>query len=102
AQPAQFVALLRRETVCALAGVNRCLLQPVPDGLRRRLELARQFFRRPAFADQLDDPLPELRWIRPMALRHRGPSFPPQRWGVHETGSTPVLVFERAYRVGKV
>src|SRR2546427_182132 len=21
---------------------------------------------------------------------HRGPSFPPQRWGVHETGSTPL------------
>jgi hypothetical protein len=32
---------------------------------------------------------PELRRVRRMALRHRGPYFPPQRWGVHETGPTP-------------
>ncbi len=38
------------------------------------------------WADQVDDPLPEFRRVRRMALRHRGPSFPPQRWGVHENG----------------
>src|SRR2546422_9491699 len=48
-----------------------------------------QLLRRSPFANQLDEPLPELRRVRPMALRHRGRSFPPQPWGVHETGSTP-------------
>src|SRR2546422_7149461 len=49
-----------------------------------------QLLRRSPFANQLDEPLPELRRVRPMALRHRGRSFPPQPWGVHGTGSTPV------------
>src|SRR5439155_16298219 len=39
--------------------------------------------------DQLDHLPPERRRVRPMALRHRGRSLPPQPWGVHETGSTP-------------
>src|SRR2546422_4369490 len=50
-----------------------------------------QLLRRSPFANQLDEPLPELRRVRPMALRHRGRSFPPQPWGVHGTGSTPPL-----------
>src|SRR2546422_11330169 len=52
-----------------------------------------QLLRRSPFANQLDEPLPELRRVRPMALRHRGRSFPPQPWGVHGTGSTPDLAF---------
>jgi len=31
----------------------------------------------------------ELRWVRSTVLRHRGRSFPPQPWGIHETRSTP-------------
>ena len=42
-----------------------------------------------ALVDQLDDALPKRRRVRPMTLRHRGLSFRPQPWGVHETGSTP-------------
>src|SRR5262245_25720997 len=34
--------------------------------------------------------LPELLWVRPMALPHRERSFPPQQWAVHETGSTTI------------
>src|SRR3989442_15552049 len=57
--------LLRREAVRALAGVKRRLLHPVPDCLGGRLELARQLLRRSPFANQLDEPLPELRrrWL---------------------------------------
>jgi hypothetical protein len=62
---------------------------PVPDRLGRGFELLRQFLGCPPFTNQLNDPLPELRRIRPMTLRHRGRSFPPQPWGVHETGSSP-------------
>jgi hypothetical protein len=43
-----------------------------------------------------------------MALRHRGRSFPPQPWGVHETGATPNndktignLIAEAMEKVGK-
>ena len=35
-----------------------------------------------------------------MALGHRGRSFPPQRWGVHETGSTPADGLERVLDSG--
>lgn len=31
----------------------------------------------------------ELWWTRPMALRYRGRSLPPQPWGVHGAGSPP-------------
>src|SRR6266498_5060069 len=65
------------------------LPDPVPNGLGRGFELPRQLLRRPPLVDQLNDPLPERRRIRPMTLRHRGLSFP-QRWGVHETGSSPL------------
>ena len=39
----------------------------------------------PPFVDQFADALPELRWVRPTALRHRGCSFPPQPWGLPRT-----------------
>src|SRR6266481_5646628 len=45
------------------------LLDPVPDRLGPRVS------------------------IRPMPLRHRGRSSPPRPWGVHETGSSPLLKF---------
>src|SRR5437667_6998363 len=81
--------LLRREAVRALAGVEGRLLHPVPDRLRRGLKLAPELLGRSAMPDQLDHLPPERRRVRPMALRHRGRSLPPQPWGVHETGSTP-------------
>src|SRR5437879_12729312 len=81
--------LLRREAVRALAGVEGRLLHPVPDRLGRGLKLAPELLGRSAMPDQLDHLPPERRPVRPMALRHRGRSFPPQPWGVHETGSTP-------------
>src|SRR5438445_3743216 len=82
--------LLRREAVRALAGVEGRLLHPVPDRLGRGLKLAPELLGRSAMPDQLDHLPPERRRVRPMALRHRGRSLPPQPWGVHETGSTPV------------
>src|SRR5712692_6389618 len=84
--------LLRREAVRALAGVERRLLHPVPDRLGRGLKLAPELLGRSAMPDQFDHLPPERRRIRPMALRHRGRSLPPQRWGVHATGSTPGIV----------
>src|SRR5437016_3866210 len=81
--------LLRREAVRALAGVEGRLLHPVPDRLGRGLKLAPELLGRSAMPDQLDHLPPERRRVRPMALRHRGRSLPPQPWGVHETGSTP-------------
>src|SRR5438105_14214712 len=81
--------LLRREAVRALAGVEGRLLHPVPDRLGRGLKLAPALLGRSAMPDQLDHLPPERRRVRPMALRHRGRSLPPQPWGVHETGSTP-------------
>src|SRR2546426_3734658 len=81
--------LLRREAVRALAGVEGRLLHPVPDRLGRGLKLAPELLGRSAMPDQLDHLPPERRRVRPMALRHRGRSPPPQPWGVHETGSTP-------------
>src|SRR5438132_13858996 len=83
--------LLRREAVRALAGVEGRLLHPVPDRLGRGLTLAPELLGRSAMPDQLDHLPPERRRVRPMALRHRGRSLPPQPWGVHETGSTPGL-----------
>src|SRR5207247_7086710 len=88
-QPAHFVLLGRRQAVPAVPLITVGLAHPVPDALGRRLELPSELLGRPSFANQLDDALPELRWVRPTALRHRGCSFPPQPWGVHETGSTP-------------
>src|SRR5437879_13656001 len=82
--------LLRREAVRALAGVEGRLLHPVPDRLGRGLKLAPELLGRSAMPDQLDHLPPERRRVRPMALRHRGRSLPPQPWGVHETGSTPL------------
>src|SRR5574341_1428872 len=82
--------LLRREAVRPLAGIQRRLLHPVPDRLGRRLKLAPELLRGPAPPDQLNHLPPERRRVRPMALRHRG-LLPPQRWGVHETGSTPMI-----------
>src|SRR5437588_12866705 len=81
--------LLRREAVRALAGVEGRLLHPVPDRLGRGLKPAPELLGRSAMPDQLDHLPPERRRVRPMALRHRGRSLPPQPWGVHETGSTP-------------
>src|SRR5437870_13839429 len=81
--------LLRREAVRALAGVEGRLLHPVPDRLGRGLKPAPELLGRAAMPDQLDHLPPERRPVRPMALRHRGRSLPPQPWGVHETGSTP-------------
>src|SRR6266849_381014 len=81
--------LLRREAVRALAGVKRRLLHPVPDRLGRGLKFAPELLGRSAMPDQLDHLPPERRRVRPMALRHRGRSLPPQPWGVHATGSTP-------------
>ena len=52
--------MFRRQPVGALASVKCRLLHPVPDRLRRGLELAGQFFRRSPFTDQLDDHLGEL------------------------------------------
>src|SRR2546426_10069511 len=66
-----------------------CAVSSTSARARRRLELPPELLGRPSFADQFDDALPELRWVWPTALRHRGCSFPPQPWGVHETGSTP-------------
>src|SRR5437867_10934196 len=82
--------LLRREAVRALAGVEGRLLHPVPDRLGRGLKLAPERLGRSAMPDQLDHLPPERRRVRPMALRHRGRSLPPQPWGVHETGSIPI------------
>src|SRR5437763_15888364 len=84
--------LLRREAVRALAGVEGRLLHPVPDRLGRGLKLAPELLGRSAMPDQLDHLPPERRRVRPMALRHRGRSLPPQPWGVHETGSTPLTI----------
>src|SRR5438270_13662695 len=90
--------LLRREAVRALAGVEGRLLHPVPDRLGRGLKLAPELLGRSAMPDQLDHLPPERRRVRPMALRHRGRSLPPQPWGVHETGSTPLgLVRPRCF-----
>src|SRR5207244_3501150 len=89
AEPTQLLMLLRREAVRALAGVEGRLLHPVPDRLGRGLKLAPELLGRSAMPDQLDHLPPERRRVRPMALRHRGRSLPPQPWGVHETGSTP-------------
>src|SRR5438309_10414181 len=86
--------LLRREAVRALAGVEGRLLHPVPDRLGRGLKLAPELLGRSAMPDQLDHLPPERRRVRPMALRHRGRSLPPQPWGVHETGSTPELAMD--------
>src|SRR5205807_9617852 len=79
--------LLRREAVRALAGVEGRLLHPVPDRLGRGLKLAPELLGRSAMPDQLDHLPPERRRVRPMALRHRGRSLPPQPWGVHENRS---------------
>src|SRR5205807_8624655 len=89
--------LLRREAVRALAGVEGRLLHPVPDRLGRGLKLAPELLGRSAMPDQLDHLPPERRRVRPMALRHRGRSLPPQPWGVHETGSTPLLLCRNRY-----
>src|SRR2546426_5777677 len=82
--------LLRREAVRALAGVERRLLHPVPDRLGRGLKFAPELLGRSAMPDQLDHLPPERRRVRPMALRHRGRSLPPQPWGVPATRSTPL------------
>src|SRR5207249_1507650 len=80
-----------RQSVLAPSSITVGLPNPIPDRLGRGFELAPQFFGRPSLPHQFDDALSELRRVRPMALRHRGHSFPPQPWGVHQTGSTPVF-----------
>src|SRR6266545_827467 len=85
-EPAHLLTLLGREAIRALASIERGLLHPVPDRLGRGLELPAQLLRRPSLPHQLNEPRPKLWRVRSMALRHRGHSFPPQLWGVHETG----------------
>ena len=63
------------------------LTDPVPDGLRRRLELARQIRWVTARAHQINDLPTELRWIRRMGFRHDN-TFRESEWGVHQTGAT--------------
>src|SRR5207253_10645366 len=90
-QPAHLLLLHGRQSVLAPSSITVGLPNPIPDRLGRGFELAPQFFGRPSLPHQFDDALSELRRVRPMALRHRGHSFPPQPWGVHQTGSTPVV-----------
>ena len=85
-QAAHLVLLLRRQPVLVPPSITVGLPNPIPDRLGRRFELAPQFFGGTSLPHQFDDALAELRRVRPMALRHRGRSFPPQRWGVHKTG----------------
>src|SRR6185312_8833018 len=73
------------------AAVAIRLCDPVVDRLRRRLELARKLFRRPAGFDSLDHLRPELRRVGVVVLSH-GRHLLFQRIGVHETGSTPMCV----------
>jgi hypothetical protein len=69
------------------ARVTLRLRNPVPDRLRRRLKLARQFLRRAPSAHQLNHLTAELRRIGSSALRHRG--LLEHKWSaVHETGAT--------------
>src|SRR5439155_20721735 len=83
------LTLLGREAIRALASIERGLLHPVPDRLGGGLELPAQLLWRSSLPHQLNEPRPKLWRVRSMALRHRGRSFPPQLWGVHETGATP-------------
>src|SRR5207253_3240594 len=94
-QPAHLLLLHGRQSVLAPSSITVGLPNPIPDRLGRGFELAPQFFGRPSLPHQFDDALSELRRVRPMALRHRGHSFPPQPWGVHQTGSTPSVALRK-------
>src|SRR5439155_20527448 len=87
-EPPQLLALLRGQTILAVAGVAIGLGDPVADRLRRRLELLRQLLRVPPGSHHLNEPPLELRRVRDMRLGHRELLFPRKGSGVHETGGT--------------
>src|SRR5437867_817913 len=90
-QPHQLLAFLGRQTVGAVAFVEIGLADPVPDRLRRRLELPSQVLGRLPSTHQLDQATAKLRRVRRWwcgLLRHRG-DLRPQWSGVHETRATP-------------
>src|SRR5712691_13364217 len=74
-QLAEFLPLFGRETIRALAVVEIRLADPVPDRLRRGLELPSQFLGALASAHQFDQAATKLRWVWRWwcgLLRHRG------------------------------
>ena len=88
-QTSKLLAFGRGQPVLATALVQISLFEPIPDGLRRGLELAGQFLGAAASSNQLDDLLPVFRRIRWMRSPHRG-LLPHKHNGVHATGSTPI------------
>src|SRR2546425_838660 len=83
-QPDQLLTLLGRQAVSALAVIQVGLADPVPDRLRRGLELPSQFLGRLSGAHQLDQAAAKLREVW---RGGGGPSRPPggrraQRGGV--------------------
>ena len=64
AEPAQFLALGRGQTLTTNATITTGLTYPVPDRLRGRLELSRQLLGRAAGPHQIDHLTAELHRIR--------------------------------------
>ena len=98
-QPLQLGAILQGHTVTAARNFPISLGDPVPERLRRRLILPRQFLRRAPGTHQLDHLAPELRRIRRSCSWHRGLLLPKLR-GVHENGSSPLDDHPAAVAVG--
>jgi hypothetical protein len=89
-QAVELLALRCRHAAVATASIALGLRKPVPDRLRRRLELARQFRRRASGVHQFNHLTPEFSRIALSRSRHRGP-LQNKSSGVHQTGATSWL-----------
>ena len=91
-QPTQFFALSRCQAVTSTTLVPVSLLRPVPDRVRRRLELLRQTLWATSSPDQLHHPRLELWRVRSSCPWHPDTSSLPHCGSVHQTGQTSLSV----------